>query len=239
MLSNQALDPHFRWRGHEVTRVEAFSDAVFAFAMTLLVVSLEVPKNLSQLLETMRGFPAFATCFTILVMLWYWHYKFFRRFGLQDRFTIVWNAALLFVVLFFVYPLKFVMTLVVNMMLGVAYEQPPIAAGQGDDMMYIYNAGYIAVCGIYALLYHHAYRLRARFELNEAEVFIARSERRAYIINIGIALFSTSLLLYGGSAMAHWAGLTYWLIGPAMGIHGYRTGKKLHAIQLRMNPNNA
>ncbi|HNL26385.1 MAG TPA: TMEM175 family protein, partial [bacterium] len=105
MLSNQALDPHFRWRGHEVTRVEAFSDAVFAFAMTLLVVSLEVPKNLSQLLETMRGFPAFATCFTILVMLWYWHYKFFRRFGLQDRFTIVWNAALLFVVLFFVYPL--------------------------------------------------------------------------------------------------------------------------------------
>ncbi|HMW37714.1 MAG TPA: TMEM175 family protein, partial [bacterium] len=126
MLSNQALDPHFRWRGHEVTRVEAFSDAVFAFAMTLLVVSLEVPKNLSQLLETMRGFPAFATCFTILVMLWYWHYKFFRRFGLQDRFTIVWNAALLFVVLFFVYPLKFVMTLVVNMMMGVTYEQPPI-----------------------------------------------------------------------------------------------------------------
>ena len=237
MLSNQALDPHFRWRGHEVTRVEAFSDAVFAFAMTLLVVSLEVPKNLSQLLETMRGFPAFATCFTILVMLWYWHYKFFRRFGLQDRFTIVWNAALLFVVLFFVYPLKFVMTLVVNMMMGVTYEQPPIAAGQGDDMMYIYNAGYIAVCSIYALLYHHAYRLRARFELNEAEVFIARSERRAYIINIGIALFSTSLLIYGGSAMANWAGLTYWLIGPAMGIHGYRAGKKLHAIQLRIKSN--
>lgn len=237
MISNQALDPHFRWRGQEVTRVEAFSDAVFAFAITLLVVSLEVPKSLSQLLETMRGFPAFATCFTILVMLWYWHYKFFRRFGLQDRFTIVWNAALLFVVLFFVYPLKFVMTLVVNMMMGVTYEQPPIAAGQGDDMMYIYNAGYIAVCSIYALLYHHAYRLRARFELNEAEVFIARSERRAYIINIGIALFSTSLLIYGGSAMANWAGLTYWLIGPAMGIHGYRAGKKLHAIQLRIKSN--
>jgi hypothetical protein len=32
----------FRWRGHEITRIEGLSDAVFAFAVTLLVVSLEV-----------------------------------------------------------------------------------------------------------------------------------------------------------------------------------------------------
>jgi uncharacterized membrane protein len=33
------------WRGHEVTRIEAFSDAVFAFAIALLIVALEVPKT--------------------------------------------------------------------------------------------------------------------------------------------------------------------------------------------------
>ena len=38
-------DSKFRWRGHEVSRIEALNDAVFAFAITLLVVSLEVPKT--------------------------------------------------------------------------------------------------------------------------------------------------------------------------------------------------
>jgi hypothetical protein len=35
----------FRWRSHEISRIEGLSDAVFAFAVTLLVVSLEVPKT--------------------------------------------------------------------------------------------------------------------------------------------------------------------------------------------------
>lgn len=49
----------FRWRSHEITRVEGFSAAVFGFAVTLLIVSLEVPKTSTELLSAMRGFGAF------------------------------------------------------------------------------------------------------------------------------------------------------------------------------------
>src|SRR5947209_17313893 len=66
----------FRLRGAEVTRLESFSDAVFGFALTLLVVSLEVPKSVGDLMTTMRGFPAFALCFLFLGLLWNGHYKF-------------------------------------------------------------------------------------------------------------------------------------------------------------------
>ena len=45
----------FRYRAHEVSRIEAFSDIVFGFALTLIVVSLEVPKTYNELIEAMRG----------------------------------------------------------------------------------------------------------------------------------------------------------------------------------------
>src|SRR5437868_13607054 len=111
-------DNKFRWRSHEVSRTEGVSDAVFGFAITLLVVSLEVPRTFGELMYAMRGFGAFAISFTLLFIVWFNQYKFFRRYGLQDNATMVLNGILLFVVLFYVYPLKFVFTLVVNMFTG-------------------------------------------------------------------------------------------------------------------------
>src|SRR6185369_3129668 len=96
----------FRWRSHEPSRIEGLSDAVFGFAVTLLVVSLEVPKTFDDLMGAMRGFGAFAICFTLLMVVWFNQYKFFRRYALQDNRTVVLNVVLLFVILFYVYPLK-------------------------------------------------------------------------------------------------------------------------------------
>src|SRR5437588_5648176 len=104
----------FRLRGHDVSRIEGFSDAVFGFALTLLIVSLEVPKTSTELLATMRGFGAFVVTFMILTRLWYSQFTFFRRYALEDRVTITLNLVLLFTVLFFVYPLKFLFTNVIG-----------------------------------------------------------------------------------------------------------------------------
>src|SRR5258707_9855616 len=49
-------EKYFHWRAGEITRLEAFCDVVFGFAITLLVVSLEVPRSFEELLNVMRGF---------------------------------------------------------------------------------------------------------------------------------------------------------------------------------------
>src|SRR6476469_2940439 len=93
----------FRWRGHEIARIEGLSDAVFAFAVTLLVVSLEVPKTFNELSSLMRGFVPFAICVAMLMQVWHQQFVFFRRYNLQDTVSLVLNCVLLFFVLFYVY----------------------------------------------------------------------------------------------------------------------------------------
>ncbi len=208
---------HYR---REVSRIEGFSDAVFAFAVTLLVVSLEVPHTFNELAAAMRQFFAFAICFALLFQVWWRHFNFFRRYGLEDAPTIVLTGILLFVVLFYVYPLKFVFTMVINQMIGGAPGQdehgpPVILASQTPRLMQIYSGGVVAVFTIFALMYANALRQRERLELDARQQLEARL---SIIDNAGIALIGVASVLVatlgGPVAAASIAGPMYFLIGP-------------------------
>lgn len=224
----------FRWRGAEISRVEGFSDAVFAFAITLLVVSLEVPRTFHELAATMRGFLAFGVCFTLLIVLWHEHYVFFRRYGLQDTSTIWLNAALLFVMLFYVYPLKFVFNLVLSGITGAptvvaapgGRTEPVIEAGQIPTLFLIYGAGVIALYLLLALLYAHAYRRRSQLELTPVETFDTKASIVGHLLAAGVGLVSIVIALTVPTRLVGLAGYAYFLFGPIMAIHGATAGRR-------------
>jgi uncharacterized membrane protein len=196
----------FRWRAAEVTRLEGFSDAVFAFAVTLLVVSLEVPKTYPELLHAMRGFFSFGVCFALLANIWYQHCRFFRRYGLQGPTAVTLNCCLLFFVLFYVYPMKFLFT-------GM-FANEPIAAQQGRNLIMIFGAGYVAIFTIFGLLYWHAWSERDALALTPLERLITRHSMIHQVAMVVIGLGSMLLALLLSEQLVGLAGFFYFVTLP-------------------------
>ena len=80
---------------HNISRIEAFSDAVFAFAATLLVVSLGTDSTDAIIDIDVKLFTGFAVSFFVLVILWFLHYNFFRRTNYMDNVIIAINPKII------------------------------------------------------------------------------------------------------------------------------------------------
>lgn len=220
------LDRHFRWRGQQVSRLEAFSDAVFALVIALLFLQTTPPTDLASLAAAMKSLLPFAATFALLALIWGEHYLFFRRYDLGDGPTIAANFALLFLVLFYAYPLKFVFTWIASLLLGeIAGVDPAHAmAGGHTNPIWFYSTGVLAIYAVYGLLYGRALALRRELQLNATETFLTRSA----ILQCGLyaAIAGLSLLL-----AALWqpgaAGLVYFAVGPAMAWHGFWQGRRV------------
>ncbi|MGI8589347.1 MAG: TMEM175 family protein [Chloroflexia bacterium] len=229
----------FRWRGRDVTRIEGFSDAAFGFALTLLVVSLEVPKTFNDLLTAMQGFGGFAISFLMLMFVWYQHYTYFRRYGLQDVVTIWLSSALLFVVLFYVYPLKFLFNLLVGQIFegDAAFRLPDgtlvIQPGQGSTLLIIYGAGFVAVFLVFALLYYHAYRKRDELGLTEIETNLTTESVQTALLSMGVGALSIIAAAVGGNGLSGWAGPIYFLIPVIYTFEGMTWGRRNRKLKGR------
>ena len=217
--------PH---RRREVSRVEGFSDAVFGFAITLLVVSLDVPKTYHELMAVIRGFPAFAVCFALLFQVWWRHYRFFRSYDLEDGYIVALTGLLLFVVLFFVYPLKFMWSLPFAGIQGSSVTDEVITPAQIPVLFEIYGAGVVATFGILTAMYAHAYRSRVELELTPVEVLDARVQiyRNLGFVAIGaISILVAAITAWIAPNQVGWAGLVYFAIGFVEWMLGEYAGR--------------
>ncbi len=229
----------YRVRGRNISRLEGFSDAVFGFSATLLVVSLEVPQTYAELAANLRGFGAFGLSFLALVFIWLAHRGFFRRYGLSDSWVTFLNMVLLFVVLFFVYPLKFVAITFVEWVFGLDSRTPAGAAvrrftayEQLSELWVIYGLGFALVFLCIALLYLRAYARREALGLSELEIHDARTIFGHYMIFVVMAVVSILLTLLGlGGALGGISGWVYGLLGPVMTVYWWHRSKRRDAME--------
>jgi uncharacterized membrane protein len=98
---------------YDTGRMEAFSDGVFAIAITLLVLEISVPEEdfdnlLRGILDQWPSYLAYATSFLTIGTAWFLHHGIFRRMRHADHNVARLNLFLLMVVAFLPFPTRLV-----------------------------------------------------------------------------------------------------------------------------------
>ena len=170
-------------RGREVTRIEAFVDAAFAFAVTLLVISFDaIPDSVPALVEALKGVPAFAASFSLLAWIWWSHAAWSRRYGLDDGRSVLLSLLLVFLVLVYVYPLRLIFSSFFEFM-SRGWLSSPLQVRDPVElraMFVAYALAWTTLGCVVVALYRHAWRCREALGLDRDERIALRGQIAAH-----------------------------------------------------------
>lgn len=215
-------------RTHKISRLEEFSDAVFGFALTLLVITASVPRSYDELTTLLQGIPSFACCFALLVWIWYEHDAFFEWFPLQDGRTVLLNSLLLFAVLLYIYPLKFMFDSFMFQVFGLR-TNPPVVGMSLEQLArasIVYGLGYFVLMSLFALLYLNALRQRESLGLNPLQVFDTKAQAAHHTLSAGVGLFAMAFAILAPRRLAFLSPASFGLLGPGHAVLGVMLGRR-------------
>lgn len=144
--------------------MEAFSDGVFAIAITLLILAVGIEQAFAegelahQLRELWPAYIAYAVSFLTIGIMWANHHQIFRHFARVDRTLVLLNILLLMAISFTPFPTR------------VVAEH----AKNGDDrqaaaLLYGFTMTLIAICFFAVWIYGSRRLLRADADMREVD----------------------------------------------------------------------
>lgn len=221
-----------RLRGHDMTRIETFTDAAFAFAVTLLVISIDaVPASVPGLVAVLEQVPAFALSFLQLTLFWHAHWKWSRRYGLEDFPSVALSLLLVFVVLVYVYPLRVMFSLLVAWLSRGRLGDATLGSmAELNQIFLIYGIGFCAMNLIIVFLYQHALRRGDALGLSALERLETRSDRDVMLILSSVGLASAVVSRLAPPSQFLNAGLVYMLIPIATSLHATWHGRRRRGL---------
>lgn len=204
-------------RGDKVTRLEAFVDASFAFALTLLVISVDsVPTSAEELKSALKQIPTFVLCFNLIAQIWSSHAQWSRWFGIDDEASDRISLLLVLVLLVFVYPLKMVFSGFFHAISG-GWLQAQFTLERDTDLLLVFQVfavGYGLMALLLAMLFGRALKLADSLALNPAERFLARHNRSNWWVVAGFCALSFLLATFLPEPLrqTEWLGLPGYIL---------------------------
>ena len=196
--------------------LDAFVDASFAFAVTLLIIAGAEPlHDFGDLMRALGRIPAFAAGFGLVVMFWLGHRNYGRLAPIRDSWSATLSLAIVFMILIYVFPLRLLTEA------GMAYFSGGRLPGreligsiaQLRDVYTIYGVGFAFLSWLYFLLYGHALKRGAVAGLAEDDRDEAEESRAVWGVITVTGLLSAGLAWVIPLGELPWIpGFTYWLI---------------------------
>jgi len=233
----------FRYRGTQPGRLENFSDACFALAITLLLISTSPPTTFEQVRRFVWELIPFSICITLIMLIWHEHFVFYFRYGLRNGPVIVLNSLFLVITLFYVYPLKFLARTILLPLTYLSGETEMLKDLSGmiqtrdwGALMIIYGIGAASTFLILALMYRHALTRRVELELSELEVFDTKTKIVGNVLLASVPIVSAvaAMIFYGYPWVAAVAGPLYFLYTPVMFTFGYKADKRRNKLLAKL-----
>lgn len=203
------------WRAGapEARRLDAFVDAAFAFAVSLLIIAGAEPlRSFDDLVRALMRIPAFLAGFALIVLFWLAHRAWSSLGPPRDRMATLLSLAVVFSVLVFVFPLRLLTETALHFMSGGVLPGGGLIAsfGQLGWTYAIYGFGFSILSVLYVLLFRQA---RAGLGAAEPAATSARDWIRTWTLAAVTGIVSGALALSPLLPAAPWLpGVAYWLI---------------------------
>eukprot|EP00903_Cladosiphon_okamuranus_P002805 g2803.t1 len=236
-------DPDFEWRGQNVTRIENLSDIVFALALGMMLFGGPPPQTFSELVHFLVSIIPVTASFIILFMMWNAHFVFFRRYALADNTIVLINSALLLMVLFTAYPLRFIFDSFFWYIIGSAtgnYEQlleTEMDIRNSARSMAFFGAGYAVIYTLFSFMYAHAVKKADLVGLSQHEILLTRQTVWIFRGEVAIAIAMIIAALF--TPLGPFAGSLMFLNWPNAYLMSYlvkRTSEKPPASVIMSGP---
>src|SRR4051812_13259571 len=226
----------FRLRGIEMTRLETFIDAAFAFAISMLVIAAQqIPDNIVALLAAFKNVPTFICSIAVLGIFWRGHWLWSRRYGLEDRVSILISWAMIVTILIFIYPLKAIFGAMWYLLSSGQVGQPfslqlHTTEAQARTIFAIYAIGLIAISAEILLLNLRAWQLREPLRLNARERLMTRGELTGWSIPVSVGIVSLVFSFTLPIEEIAWCGWVYFLMAILLRVHKFLHNRRLKTV---------
>jgi uncharacterized membrane protein len=225
----------FRLRGMEMTRLETFIDAAFAFAISMLVIAAQqIPDNIQTLLAAFRNVPTFVCSIAVLGIFWRGHWLWSRRYGLEDGVSILISWTMIVTTLIFIYPLKAIFGSMWYLLSSGQVGQRlslHTTESQARAIFAIYALGLIAISAEILLLNFRAWQLREPLRLNERETLVTRGELSGWSIPVSVGIVSLIFALTLPAEQIQWSGWVYFSMIILVPLHNYYLNRRITEAQ--------